>query len=126
MGNVARAVETLAEIRSLGVRVALDDFGTGYSSLAYIKDLPVDIIKVDQSFVAGVDGAPDRAAIVETILRLGRLLGLTTIAEGVETEAERRTVRELGADLAQGYLFSRPLSAEDLERYLLRDEAPAA
>jgi diguanylate cyclase (GGDEF)-like protein/PAS domain S-box-containing protein len=98
----------LAELRDLGIRVGIDDFGTGYSSLAYLKRLPVDFIKVDRSFVAGlVEDRSDRE-IVTAVVRLGQALGLTVIAEGVEDAAQLAVLRELGCDEAQGYLLGRP------------------
>jgi diguanylate cyclase (GGDEF)-like protein/PAS domain S-box-containing protein len=98
----------LAELRDLGIRVGIDDFGTGYSSLSYLKRLPVDFIKVDRSFIAGlVEDRSDRE-IVTAVVRLGRALGLTVIAEGVEDAAQLAALRGLGCDQAQGYLLGRP------------------
>jgi diguanylate cyclase (GGDEF)-like protein/PAS domain S-box-containing protein len=110
-----RASETLRELRRLGVQIAIDDFGTGYSSLSYINDLPLDMLKVDRSFIGAVANRP---AVVETLFRLGRVLGLRTVAEGIETIEELDAVRSLGAGLAQGYLFSRPLPADEVRRLI--------
>ncbi len=111
--DVATA-EILAGLRGLGVHLAIDDFGTGYSSLGYLKDLPVEAVKLDQSFVAGLGSEPEADAIVEAIIRLGQALGLVTIAEGVEDEAQLERLRGLGCDLAQGLLFAPPMEASKL------------
>ncbi len=106
--------EQLEQLRSERIRVALDDFGTGFSSLSYLKDLPIDELKIDQSFVRAMDSGARSVAIVETILRLARDLGLSTTAEGVETTAQAAILRELGCDYYQGYLYAKPLSREEL------------
>ena len=95
MDDVRESIVRLDEIRALGVRLSIDDFGTGYSSLAYLKQLPVDTLKIDHSFVDGVVDDPDDRTIVEAVVSLGRALGLTCLAEGVET---RRPARRAGAD----------------------------
>ena len=95
----------------LGVRLVLDDFGTGYSSLAYLKHLPLDTIKIDRSFVAGIDETADRS-IVEAVVALAHGLEIGVVAEGIETDAQADRLRELGCDLGQGYLFSRPVDAD--------------
>ncbi len=109
--------------RKLGVRVAIDDFGTGYSSLTALKRLPVDVIKIDRSFVRGVVSEAADATITRALVRMGQGLGLEVIAEGVETEAQRDTLRGFGCRLMQGYLFDRPMEAAELERKLLEGEA---
>jgi diguanylate cyclase (GGDEF)-like protein/PAS domain S-box-containing protein len=116
MANLERAAALLASLRELGVRIAIDDFGTGYSSLSYVKALPIDVLKVDRAFVSGLgDGGP-RDAVTETLFRLGSLLGVETVAEGVETLAQLEAVRAFGATRAQGFLFARPMTPEDLVR----------
>jgi EAL domain-containing protein (putative c-di-GMP-specific phosphodiesterase class I) len=98
----------MAKIRDLGVHMALDDFGTGYSSLLYLTDLPIDRIKFDRSFVAGL-GSPGRdPTVISTVVDLAHKLGLRVVAEGVETEAELRAVGDMGCDEAQGFLLARP------------------
>src|SRR4051812_6088430 len=110
--DVAR--EALKALRVLGVRVALDDFGLGYSSLTHLKALPVDVVKVDRSFVADlVDSTQDRA-VVEAVLTLARRMGLTVIAEGVETADQDALLRQMGCPVVQGYLYGRPLPAADV------------
>lgn len=111
-GNSA-VVEVLGRLRDLGVRIAVDDFGTGYSSLDYLRTLPVDVVKIDRSFVSDIGSDPARRAIVQAVTDLGHALGLTIVAEGIERENEAQMVRALGCDLGQGFLFSRPVPAAD-------------
>jgi EAL domain-containing protein (putative c-di-GMP-specific phosphodiesterase class I) len=111
------AAEVLRELREFGVRIYLDDFGTGYSSLSHLHRLPVDALKIDQSFVRGLL-EDDRPAIVESILALARTLQTSVVAEGVEDERQAHELKRLGCLHAQGYLFSRPLSAGDVEALL--------
>lgn len=108
------AVKDLARTRDLGVRLAIDDFGTGYSSLAYLQTLPFDELKIDQAFVTDIDVNQSSAEIVSAIVRLGRALDATVIAEGVETQAQLETLLELGCDCGQGHLFGRAELAGDL------------
>ncbi|MDG4594803.1 MAG: PAS domain S-box protein [Candidatus Contendobacter sp.] len=108
----ADTIETLRQLERLGLGLALDDFGTGYSSLSYLKRLPLTALKIDQGFVRDLVANPDDRAIAATIVALGHHLELAVVAEGVETEDQRRLLLEQGCDLAQGYLFSRPLPAE--------------
>ncbi|MBV9736146.1 MAG: EAL domain-containing protein [Acidisphaera sp.] len=110
---------TLSAVRDLGVGVALDDFGTGYASLASLKRLPLTVLKLDRSLVRGLpDDAEDRA-IVRAVIEAGHALGLTIVAEGIETEAQRVFLAECGCDEAQGYLFSHPLPTERLRIRLI-------
>lgn len=113
---------TMSGLRSEGIQFALDDFGTGYSSLAYLKDLPLSQLKIDQSFVRGLNTVGRSTAIVRTIVGLGQSLGLEVIAEGVETEAERDQLTALGCGEFQGYLFGRPMPAVDLEALIVEGE----
>ncbi len=119
MDQSETGVRALRRLRELGVRLVLDDFGTGYSSLSYLKHLPLDTIKIDRSFVAGLDATADRS-IVEAVIALAHGLGIGVVAEGIETDAQRRRLIELGCDLGQGYLFSRPVPAKDAGRLLKR------
>jgi EAL domain-containing protein (putative c-di-GMP-specific phosphodiesterase class I) len=119
-------VAALFALRALGVRVAIDDFGTGYSSLAYLQKLPIDILKVDKSFVDGIDGAPEESALPHAIIRLAQTLHLTAVAEGVERPAQAARLRELGCERAQGFLFARPMPASALPVLLRRERAAAA
>ena len=117
MDQSETGVRTLRRLRDLGVRLVLDDFGTGYSSLSYLKHLPLDTIKIDRSFVAGLGGDADRS-IVEAVLALAHGLRIGVVAEGIETEAQRARLVELGCTLGQGYLFSTPVPAADAGRLL--------
>ena len=109
-----RARQTMRDLQALGVRIAIDDFGTGYSSLAYLREFPVNILKIDRSFVAPL-GTDDRAlALFRSILAIAEALSLDIIVEGVETRAQAELLVELGCLVAQGYYFDRPRSAEDL------------
>jgi len=112
------------DLRGLGVRLAIDDFGTGYASLAYLKDLPVDVLKVARNFTAalGEDRAGD--SIVRTILTLGRYLRLTCIAEGIETDAQAQRLKRMKCGIGQGFLFAKPMPAQDFVRWLRADQAP--
>ena len=118
MDDVRESVVRLDEIRALGVRLSIDDFGTGYSSLAYLKQLPVDTLKIDHSFVDGVVDEADDRTIVEAVVGLGRALGLTCLAEGVETDGQRESLVRMGCQLGQGYLWARPMPAADARRWL--------
>lgn len=112
-GNREVAQRNLAGLRELGVHLALDDFGTGYSSLAWVRYCPVDIIKIDRSFVTDVQERRRHQAIIASVIELCRWLNLKTVAEGVETEAEVETLAKLGCDIAQGYLYARPLPPDE-------------
>jgi EAL domain-containing protein (putative c-di-GMP-specific phosphodiesterase class I) len=113
-GDTEATIGALRALKALGVRLSVDDFGTGYSSLLYLKRFPVDTLKVDRAFVAGLGTHPEDTAIVAGVVRLAQTLGLTAIAEGVETEEQRAALLALGCDLAQGYLFGHPEPPEDL------------
>ena len=113
MDNALSLIEIMTELKALGVRLSLDDFGTGYSNLAYLMRFPLDLIKIDKSFVNGIGQGGDEGVIAATVIMLGHSLKLKVIAEGVETEAQKKALQLLGCDLMQGYLFSRPLSAAD-------------
>jgi EAL domain-containing protein (putative c-di-GMP-specific phosphodiesterase class I) len=118
-----RAHAMLTELRAMGVRVAIDDFGTGYSSLTRLRQLPVDEIKLDRSFVSRIEHDEDDRAIVRSVISLAHDLGLTVVAEGVETRACWDWLAAHGCDEAQGYLMGRPMPVEDLEASLGRRTA---
>lgn len=114
------AIDNLHRLRQLGVGLAIDDFGTGYSSLAYLTRLPVDELKVDRAFVAGIPQDKDRTALVRTVIRMANDLGLRVTSEGVERMEQLRMLRDMGAHLAQGYLITRPVPADELLALLKR------
>jgi diguanylate cyclase (GGDEF)-like protein len=118
MLDVENTLARLERLKAIGVRIAIDDFGTGYSSFARLRRFPIDILKIDRSFVAGMVDSPDSAAIVHTLVQLGKLLGLETIAEGVETDEQRIWLKAEKVDIGQGYLFARPLDVEDVNRLM--------
>lgn len=117
MEDPARTLDTLAQLKRLGVKLAVDDFGIGYSSLAYLQELPVDTIKIDQSFVVRIADNPASAAIVRSTVELGHRLDLEVVAEGVETQAAWDCLAELGCDVAQGYFISTPMPAADFRQW---------
>ena len=114
MQHQADVVSDLRALRRIGVRIAIDDFGTGYSSLAYLQRLPIDRLKIDRSFIQGLSNGGNGGAIVEAIVAIGRSLNLEVLAEGVETAAQVEQLRSLGCELAQGYLFGKPVSPKQL------------
>jgi EAL domain-containing protein (putative c-di-GMP-specific phosphodiesterase class I) len=118
LGDTQDAILKMTELKAIGVSFALDDFGTGYSSLSYLKLLPLKQLKIDQSFVRDVMTDPNDAAIARTVLALGHSLGLTVVAEGVETEAQRAFLAQHGCRLFQGYLFGRPVPIAQLQLQL--------
>jgi EAL domain-containing protein (putative c-di-GMP-specific phosphodiesterase class I) len=121
MKDAELARSRIAALRSMGVRIAVDDFGTGYSSLAYLNRYPVDILKIDRSFVGPVTDSPKAAALARTIIDLAAAFEIDTVAEGIETEAQLATLRSLGCQLGQGFLFARPVPAETLIEMLSCD-----
>jgi len=121
--NTDTAVVVLEQLRALGVRVDIDDFGTGYSSLRYLRRFPVDTLKIDQSFVRNLETASEDQGVMQAIVNLAHTLGLTVVAEGVETEEQRALLGGLTCDFAQGYLFARPMDRETFEASQLASES---
>ncbi|MDQ5942058.1 MAG: hypothetical protein QG572_871, partial [Pseudomonadota bacterium] len=113
MHDVENAIATLRELKQQGVALSLDDFGTGYSSLAYLKRFPIDALKIDRSFVRDIDSEPDDAAIARAVIAMAHSLDLRVIAEGVENDSQLGLLRQYGCDDFQGFLFSRPIPAEE-------------
>jgi diguanylate cyclase (GGDEF)-like protein/PAS domain S-box-containing protein len=120
MSDSEASLQTLGALKALGVRLAIDDFGTGYSSLSYLQKFPVDVIKIDKSFVDGAGRGGSDSALARTIVALGNMLGLGCVAEGIEEESQREHLRAIGCAYGQGFLFSRPLPADEVAA-LLRD-----
>ncbi|MDJ0834171.1 MAG: EAL domain-containing protein [Gammaproteobacteria bacterium] len=122
MENPALSLETLNKLKDMGIKLAVDDFGTGFSSLKYLKQLPVDELKIDRSFLMDMENDENDRVIVQSTINLGHNLGLQVVAEGVETEAILRSIDDYGCDRAQGYLFEKPLSSVEFFRYLKRNQ----
>lgn len=120
LGGNERIRTDLTELREIGVKLAIDDFGTGYSSLSYLLELPIDVLKIDKSFVTGIASSWRRHALVEGIVRLARTLDVEVIAEGIETGTERELLAGMGCQFGQGYLLSAPVSADEAEAMLHR------
>ncbi|MGV3743518.1 MAG: putative bifunctional diguanylate cyclase/phosphodiesterase [Burkholderiaceae bacterium] len=125
LGEKPAVVSELAKIRAFGVRMLLDDFGTGYSSLSQLQRLKMDTLKIDQAFLHQIDRSEEGKIFVSAIISMAHALGLTVVAEGVETESQLTILRSLGCDEAQGYLFARPMSAEAAGRFLTRSACVA-
>jgi len=126
MADAATTSSTLHQLHGLGVRLALDDFGTGHSSLAYLKQFPVEVLKIDRTFIEGLGQDSDDRAITAAIVNVARMLGLATVAEGVERPDQAAELAALGCDLAQGFHFARPMYASELAQMLPRRVTPAS
>ncbi len=113
-----QTAQLLGELQALGVHIAVDDFGTGYSSLAYLRQFPVDSLKIDRTFITGLELSSEAHALTHTLIQLGKALGLQTLAEGVEQHSQVRELQREGCDLAQGFLFARPLAPDVVESFL--------
>jgi diguanylate cyclase (GGDEF)-like protein len=118
-----RVSDTMHSLKQLGATIAMDDFGTGYSNLAYLQKLPIDVLKIDRSFVTGMLADRDKIAIVRAILSLAQALGMDTTAEGIETNELSQTLAALGCTFGQGFLYARPLEADEAYRYLTEHQA---
>ena len=117
MASDEQGLRTLDAIKDLGIQISMDDFGTGYSSLAALRRLPIDELKIDQSFIREMTDDPDDTAIISTIIAMGRSLNLRVIAEGVEEQPQLELLRDSGCHRMQGYLVSRPLTAADFASF---------
>jgi EAL domain-containing protein (putative c-di-GMP-specific phosphodiesterase class I) len=126
MDDIDRAVQMLSKLHARHVQIHVDDFGTGYSSLQSLHRLPIDFLKIDTSFVAGLGEDERTAELVRTIVQLGRSIGVGVIAEGVATPEQHHILLDLGCRLGQGYLFSPPLPPDELEELLARGRMPFA
>jgi len=119
MADAARSTVVLAELKSLGARLSIDDFGTGYSSLSRLQRFPVDILKIDRAFISRMDSDLETHEIVRIVVMLAHNLGLKVIAEGVETQEQVELLKHIGCEMAQGYLFSKPVRAEAIQQLLI-------
>jgi EAL domain-containing protein (putative c-di-GMP-specific phosphodiesterase class I) len=118
MEDVVAAWSSLRQLKGMGIQLAIDDFGVGYSSLSHLKSFALDHLKIDQSFVRGVQESPEDAAIVTTVIDLARALGLNVIAEGIETPGQLAALRQLGCEFGQGYYVTRPRPPAEIEQLL--------
>ncbi|ELR99856.1 EAL domain-containing response regulator [Gloeocapsa sp. PCC 73106] len=121
MQNAEAAIQLTEKLRSRQIQICIDDFGTGYSSLGYLHRFPIDILKIDRSFVSQIEPGNRHYQVVQTIITLSNQLGLTVVAEGIETQEQLQYLQELGSEFGQGYLFSRPIPAEMIEKIFLKD-----
>ena len=128
LGVTQQSVARLYQLKRLGVQIAIDDFGTGYSSLAHLRQFPVDILKIDRSFVSDMSRSPDAEAFIHTLVELGHTLGLVTLAEGIEEQVQLDGLRIEQCDQGQGYYYSRPIAPAGIEELLERErvERPLA
>jgi diguanylate cyclase (GGDEF)-like protein/PAS domain S-box-containing protein len=126
LGDVNATIRTLEELKQLGIRLAIDDFGTGYSNLGHLRRFPVDVLKIDQSFVKGMSGKDDDTPIVEAVISLAKALNLHVVAEGVETAQQMKQLKDMGCDLGQGYYFAKPLPSEAIAEMLTHEIATRA
>ena len=123
--NIEGAIEIMQQLRALGVTISIDDFGTGFSSLSYLARMPVQVLKIDRSFVHRICEESTDMALVLSIIAMGDALGLEVIAEGVETQAQSEFLKDAGCDAAQGFLISRPLPAKRFtEKFVDRQALP--
>lgn len=118
MDNPSVAEDTLSQLKDIGVNICIDNFGTGYSSLSYLQRFPIDVVKVDRSFIIAVDDDQDSQAIVRTIFSLGESMGLKIVAEGVETSTQLDFLENEGCQFVQGYFFYKPLSVSEIDKLL--------
>jgi EAL domain-containing protein (putative c-di-GMP-specific phosphodiesterase class I) len=125
MDDVDETITRLGLLKALGVRIAVDDFGTGYSSLSYLRKFPIDILKIDRAFVSGIADSAESSALVHTLVQLGKVLNLETIAEGVEDDDQRLRLQAENVDTGQGFLFARPLDVAAINRFL-KDFEPSS
>jgi EAL domain-containing protein (putative c-di-GMP-specific phosphodiesterase class I) len=125
MRDVETTAAALSGLKHLGVQLAVDDFGTGYSSLAYLSRLPLDILKIDRSFVRGIDRDGEDTAIVRAIISMAKSMHLSVTGEGIETAEQAALLRTWACDLGQGFYYSRPLEAASLEALLATDGLPS-
>jgi diguanylate cyclase len=122
VADADQAEASMVDLRAMGIKLALDDFGTGYSSLIYLRRFAFDKIKLDKSFLDSLEDTGESAILVHSVVHLGRALGLTVTAEGVETEEQQRFLQAVGCHLLQGYLFSKPVTAAQMDEMLKKED----
>jgi EAL domain-containing protein (putative c-di-GMP-specific phosphodiesterase class I) len=123
MRDSVAAAQRLRTLKTLGVRIAIDDFGTGYSSLAYLRQFPVDALKIDRSFISGIAESHESSnALIHTLVQLGKTLGIKTLGEGIEDHAQLQRLQREQCDLGQGFLFARPLEPAAVEKLVNNPE----
>ena len=115
MRDPASTLERISQLKALGISVAVDGFGSGYSSLAYLRRFPVDILKIDRSFIASMTSSEHSSALIHSLVQLGKSLGLDTVAEGIEERQQLEQLRDEKCDTGQGFLYAKPLSPQELE-----------
>ncbi len=120
LGDADEVMEVLKSLKQTGVRIALDDFGTGYSSISHLAHFPIDVLKIDQSFVARIDDDAQGATLVSALIAMARRLSLSVVAEGVETEEQAEFLRDEGCNVLQGFLLARPLDVDRATELLVR------
>jgi EAL domain-containing protein (putative c-di-GMP-specific phosphodiesterase class I) len=125
MRDATATQRRLEALKGLGVRLAIDDFGTGYSSMAYLRRFPVDVIKIDRSFISGIADSGEAAVLLRTLVQMGQALGLETLAEGIEEDEHLAGLMKEHCESGQGFLFARPLAPEALEAFLQMPPATA-
>ena len=118
MHDPEAAARRLRDLKDQGVRIAIDDFGTGYCSLAYLRQFPVDALKIDRSFITGIAASSESRALIHMLVQLGKTLGLETLGEGIEEQAQLRQLQREECDSGQGFLFARPLEPDAIARIL--------
>lgn len=116
--NHVEIYDAINAIRELGIKIAIDDFGTGYSSFSYIKELPIDTLKIDRAFIRDCDGSKENTAIIEAILSVAKTIQLNVVAEGIEEAHQVELLKELGSEQGQGYYFSKPTTAAECEKFM--------
>jgi EAL domain-containing protein (putative c-di-GMP-specific phosphodiesterase class I) len=124
MEDTAATAQAFTDLAAVGVHISIDDFGSGYSSLAYLRKLPANELKIDRSFVLDLESSAEARKITEAVVRLAQSLHLKVVAEGVESDAQYRILREFGCDQLQGYLFAKPMSAKALALWAMDDVGP--
>ena len=126
MEDPQNSISKLNTLRAHGVQLSIDDFGTGYSSFNYLKNLPINILKIDRSFIKDIEQSSRDLALVESIVGIAHVLDLKVVAEGVETEASHELLRDIDCDTAQGYLYSTPVSAKDFQEQFVPSSSKLA